>query len=137
LLAGDQPGRPGPIILAQRWLAGDQTVLTLLNKDDEHLTGKPIPITEEARVREFRLRLYRRLVQAGRRIIKTDYLAEVITGENEATNALVQQFTRSEFTPFANGGDSHLDFRVRETPDPRKPIRLVKQLYLEAQVTGN
>lgn len=134
LLAGDEPGKPGPVLLAQRWLTSDQTVLTLLKKEDEHLIGEPLLITDQARVKQFKLQLYRRLVWAGRQVIKSNYLPEAIRLANESINRLVQQFARSEFAPFSTGGDSHLDFIVKEIPDPKNSTRLIKQLYLEIQV---
>jgi hypothetical protein len=134
LLAGDEPGKPGPVLLAQRWLTGEQTVLSLLRKEDEHLTGEPILITDKARVKQFKLQLYRRLVWAGRQVIKTDYLPEAIRLANETTNRLLQQFARAEFAPFRPGSDSHLDFIIKELPDPKDLTKTIKQLYLEVQV---
>jgi len=134
LLAGDEPGKPGPVPLAQRWLTGDQTVLTLLRKEDEYLTGEPILVTDQARVKQFKLQLYRRLVWAGRQVIKSNYLPEAIQRSNESINRLVQQFARAEFVPFTTGDDSHLDFIVKEIPDPKNSTRLIKQLYLDIQV---
>jgi hypothetical protein len=128
LISGSQPGAQGPVIKAQLWLVGDQSVLNHLTEPDEVLTGEPVLITEPAQRGIFKKQLNSRLIQAGARLLKVfpDLSASqaglsaeqagwafILQKENDRTNRLVQQFARSEFVPFTTGGDSHLDFIVR------------------------
>jgi len=138
LTGGPVPGAKGPVVKAQLWLVGDQSVLNYLTEQDEVLLGAPVLITESTQRGIFKTRLNRRLIQAGMKIIEllTNW-PMILKKENDQTNALVQRFARSEFAPFTSGGPSHLDFIVREIPDPKNPTRLIKQLYLEVQVAKN
>jgi len=135
LVGGPVPGAKGPVIKTQLWLVGDPVVLNYLTEQDEVLRGEPVLITTQAQRGIFKKRLNSRLIQAGVRILKTfpDY-PFILQKENDRTNILIQQFARPEFAPFTTGGDSHLDFLVKEIPDPKNLTRTIKQLYLDIQV---
>jgi len=108
---------------AAKWLTGDKTVLSLLTPEDIGWKGGPILITNPDRAGDFRNKLIWRLSQAGARIVKAGFHPDVLQVENDLTNQLVNQYVRSNIVPFAQGGDSHIDF-----------IRLNGRLYLDIQV---
>lgn len=141
-LIGRSPsGAKGPVVLAQLWLTGDKTVRDFLGEEDEILKGGPILVPKPDLIKAFKTKLNRRLIQAGNIIkgyISTDRpeypVQPCMEEENEQTNALVQLFARPGFIPFAPGGPSHLDFRIKEIPEPTDPDKTIKQLYLDIQV---
>lgn len=140
LIGTRPPTAQAAVPLALDWLTGDQTAGDRLHQDDKLLAGAPVLVPEQNQVKRFKNELNRRLIQAGVRILMhfpedSRYpLQPCLEAENWQTNYLVQLLARRELVGFITGGDSHLDFIVKEIPDPQNPTRLIKQLYLEIQV---
>jgi hypothetical protein len=125
LFGGTRRDGRGPATLASHWLVGDRRVIGWMREGDRVLEGGSYQICATRDRSAFKAALTERLIQAGIRIIKSNFSAAVIAEENEQNNHLAQSLIDPSLglTPFAPGGLSRLDFITEHD-----------QLFLEIQV---
>jgi hypothetical protein len=117
----------GPAAIAALWLTCDPTTEDQLRAGDIVLEGGPILISPHPKKPGLKAALTQRLVQAGARIIKSNYNPTVITAQNQLTAEEVQGYVDPalDLIPFTGAGDSHVDY-IRESNS---------LLYLEIKVS--
>ncbi|MDI6786925.1 MAG: hypothetical protein QME51_00945, partial [Planctomycetota bacterium] len=89
------------------------------------------------KVKGFRKLLRNKLVYSGAWILKTNYKEKIIRMMNERINKLVDGWRAEGIAPFSPDGDSHINFRMVETPDPSRQggtDKKIKRLVLDIQV---
>jgi hypothetical protein len=125
LMGGTKREGRGPAVIASYWLVNDRRTTDMLREADRVLEGGPYQVCQTENRSAFKAMMTERLIQAGIRIIKSNFSAAVMTEENNQNNHLVQSLIDPSLglTPFATGGLSRLDF-VTEND----------QLFLEIQV---
>jgi hypothetical protein len=126
LFGGTRRDGRGPATLASHWLVGDRRVIGWMREGDRVLEGGSYRVCATRDRSAFKAALAERLIQAGIRIMKSNFSAAVIAEENGQTNHLVQSMVDPTLglMPFATGADSRLDFITENN-----------QLFLEVQVT--
>jgi hypothetical protein len=114
LFGGTKRDGRGPATLASYWLTKDRRVSGWLREGDRVMEGGPYQVTQTMDRSAFKAALTERLIQAGIRIIKSNFSAAVIAEENGQNNQLVQKFVDPGLGlhPFATGGDSRVDFTL-------------------------
>ncbi|MBI4834343.1 MAG: hypothetical protein HY811_05965 [Planctomycetes bacterium] len=126
LFGGTKVEGRGPAPLASLWLVNQRGVSGMLREGDQVLQGGPYRICQIQDRSTFKAALTQRLIQAGIRIIKSNFSASVIAEENNQNNQTVQKFIDPSLgmESFATGGASRLDF-----------ILVNDQLSLEVQAS--
>jgi len=125
LFGGTKREGRGPATLASFWLVGDSRINGWMREGDRILEGGPYQVCLTESRSAFKAALTERLIQAGIRVIKSNFSAAVMTEENNQNNHLVQSLIDPSLglTPFATGGLSRLDFVTENN-----------QLFLEVRV---
>jgi len=115
----------GPAVIAPHWLVKERRVMGWLREGDRVVEGGPYQVCATRDRSAFKAALTERLIQAGIRIIKSNFSPTVIAEENDQDNHLVQSMIDPGLglTPFATGGESRIDFITEND-----------QLFLEIQV---
>jgi len=126
LMGGTKREGRGPAVLAGFWLVSDRRVVGMLREADRVLQGGPYQVCLTENRSAFKAALIERLIQAGIRIIKSNFSATVLSEENTQNNQLVQSLINPGLglVPFAPGGESRIDFVTEHD-----------QLFLEVQVS--